>query len=685
MACFKCGFAIEKPEPTAYTDGLRPPTQVSESNANLLDNKWLLVEQIGAGGMGTVWLAKDTVLDRKVAVKVLSESLATLPEYIERFEREARVMASLDHPNIVTLFAVGRRGKQPYMVMKFLDGAPLNKYLHPRLPPVEALPLFRQMADGLAAMHARNILHRDLKPANLFVSPSGHLTILDLGIARQVGSTLTKTGIMFGTPAYMSPEQIAGDKGLDPRTDIYSAGAVLFEMLTGRTPFHSEEEHSLLLMHIQQPPPDASQLYPDIPRALGIALQRALSKRPQDRFSSITEFYDAVAAALGARPLRGLAARTDADKDKGTKELKPDADAPKDTEPSQPSPFAAKRSPSSPNLPKRTSSADKLKPVPQAQPDFDKTPFEATPIPPDLLANKGSESTVIGPAPTAPPPKRSSSSPSVVIAPDAATPKAEPAPLALQATRKRKAVTGENEPIAAPMPLGLRVLTGIAVTVFVLLAGYFMARVISQTPKDPEPQQPVKGAVVLKQADDTPKVVAPKIDVPLELAKDARTVDVPVNPQAIDPTKVGAQTSLLEQKLEDEAAGITTNSDGSSRPPPPNQLRKPGSGELRITATYKGFPAAATVFLNKKLAGKTPLYLHAKSGVYAVKLLYPNVKPVEIELVADTSKGQDFEMELAAPDESAALDKAKKQAAAEKYQRDHRDEHASDSDDSASE
>lgn len=643
MACFKCGNAVEAREPTAYTDGLRPPTQVSQSNANLLDDKWLLVEKIGAGGMGTVWLAKDTVLDRKVAVKILSESLATLPEYIERFEREARVMASLDHPNLITLFAVGRRANQPYMVMKFLDGQPLAKLLNPRLTPAMALPLFRQMCDGLQAMHARHILHRDVKPANLFVSPTGHLTVLDLGIARQVGSTLTKTGIMFGTPAYMSPEQIAGDKTLDSRTDIYSAGAVLYEMLTGRTPFEADEEHSLLLAHIQQPPPDASQTQPDVPRALSIAIQRALSKRPADRFTNITEFYDAVAASLGAAPLKPDFAPKQGGTEKGTRELVPrpddDENEPsttpalyvqaRDTVPGQPTPVPVPvRRPSNPAALRAQKAAAASGPNAAYRGSSGANP-----------ALKGSGAARTRSKEDHP----SQGTQEPPIAPDAPTPKGHEAPIDLQVTRPGRQALQLPLPPPSGMHLGPRILIGAAVTAFVLLAGYFMLRVIAATPAEDQKAVLIPGKIVLKQADDTPVMPRRVEDAMPPMQETLKTVDG----NAADLAKmnnVGAQASVI--KTDEELAREDGSSSKSSRPPPSRNLRKSGGGELRLTATYNGLPIAATVFLAGKMKGKTPIFLRMSTGVYKLKLLYPNVDPVEIEMLFDTKKGHDFEMEL---------------------------------------
>lgn len=644
VACFKCGNAVEVREPTAYTDGIRPPTQVSSSNANLLDNKWLLVEQIGAGGMGTVWSAKDTTLDRKVAVKILSESLASLPEYIERFEREARVMASVDHQNLITLFAVGRRGNQPYMVMKFLDGQPLNKLLNPRLSPTEALPLFRQMCDGLSAMHARNILHRDIKPANLFVSPTGHLTVLDLGIARQVGSTLTKTGIMFGTPAYMSPEQIAGEKALDRRVDIYAAGAVLYEMLTGHTPFEADEEHSLLLAHIQQPPPDASQLFPDIPRGLAIAIQRALSKRPADRFSEITELYDAVAASLGQAPLKPqFAPRADApagptrplvpkpDEDDDELKTTPAMQQQLDTEPGRPAlavdpDITPKGRPSSPAL---------QKPRTPSNPAFPKTGGKSGSNP--VYAKTG------GPSGSNPA-YRKSSKPEVAAvppppaAPDAPTPKGAPAPVDLQATRARKAISG-----LPPMHLGPRILIGAGVTAFVLMCGYFMLKVIAETPVDEKPVVVSGKTLVLKTAEDTPPPPKQMLEASPPLADSLKTVDG----TTVDLAKlnaVGAQASVI--KTEEELAKLNAKEEKTRGAPAASSLRRAGSGELRITTTYAGKPVSAIVYVGRKLVGKTPLFMRARTGIYKLKVVYGDLKPVKLDYIVSSAKGQELEMEL---------------------------------------
>jgi serine/threonine protein kinase len=264
--------------------------------AQLLDGRWVLDRVLGKGGMGTVWLAHDIDLDRKVAVKVLAPNLASDAELLARFEREARMMGRLDHPNLVPVYSIGRRKGSPFIVMKHLEGLTLLDHLaqRGRLTPAQVLALVRQLCAGLQFMHQRDVVHRDIKPANIFIAPDGHLTLLDLGVARDSHSTMTSAGTMVGTPRYMAPEQVVG-KRVDHRADLYSLAALTYELVTNEPVFHGESEHSVMKAHLASPPPDAAQVS-GVSAALGAVLARGLSKKPESRFQSASEFLTALVA-----------------------------------------------------------------------------------------------------------------------------------------------------------------------------------------------------------------------------------------------------------------------------------------------------------------------------------------------------------------------------------------------------
>src|SRR5438034_176055 len=204
--------------------------------------RYHILKKLGAGGMGVVYLAEDTRLSRRVALKVPHFSAADAPQVIERFYREARVAAGIDHPHICPVYDVGEIDGILYLTMPFIEGTPLTHQVDSDnpLPAAEAARLVRRLALAVAAMHEQGVIHRDLKPGNVLLRPSGEAVIMDFGLARSLSGTgrLTATGAVVGTPAYMSPEQIMGRQTeLGPTTDVYSLGVILFELLTGTLPF----------------------------------------------------------------------------------------------------------------------------------------------------------------------------------------------------------------------------------------------------------------------------------------------------------------------------------------------------------------------------------------------------------------------------------------------------------------
>ncbi|MGC4114854.1 MAG: serine/threonine-protein kinase [Myxococcales bacterium] len=280
-----------------------PPVRVGD----LFEGKWRIESKLGAGGMGSVFLAHDLALDRKVAIKVLARELSADAAFVERFEREARLTAKLEHPNVVPVYAVGRQGGRPFMVMKKLDGDTLAYKLQAegKIYPAAAQDYFRQLCAGLAHIHAHGCVHRDIKAGNIIIGPSGHATILDFGVLRDPNSAgNTQAGMMLGTPRYMSPEQARGATGVDHRADLYALGVLLFECLLGRPPFEATTDLAVIHKHAQEPAPNIVALDPTLPPALGPLLQRALAKAPEARFQTAEEFAGALDAALvGDQPI----------------------------------------------------------------------------------------------------------------------------------------------------------------------------------------------------------------------------------------------------------------------------------------------------------------------------------------------------------------------------------------------
>jgi len=271
-----------------------------------------IVGQIGAGGMGEVFRAKDTKLGREVAIKVLPEGFAEDPDRLRRFQHEARTLASLSHPNVMQVFAAGEHEGAPYLVMELLEGETLRERLRGKaIPPKRAAELARDVANGLAAAHAKGILHRDLKPENIFLTKDGRVKVLDFGLAkthgtvsgskietRTVSTALSEPGHVVGTSGYMSPEQVRGEP-LDARSDLFSLGVVLWEMVTGARPF--QRDSSLETMHaiLKDDPPELDASL-KVPPALERILHTCLAKAPEGRFHSAHDLAFALEGVSGA-------------------------------------------------------------------------------------------------------------------------------------------------------------------------------------------------------------------------------------------------------------------------------------------------------------------------------------------------------------------------------------------------
>src|SRR6266545_3300908 len=271
-----------------------------------LGNSYTVEGEIGRGGMGVVYNARDERLKRQVAIKVLPPELAFREEIRIRFLREAETAARLSHPNIVPIHAVGEGPDGlVYFVMMFVDGESLAAKLkrRGRLPPDEARRIMQETADALGAAHAVGIIHRDVKPDNILLEGSrGRVVVTDFGIAKALssttgGATLTGTGVAIGTPHYMSPEQAAGDREIDGRSDIYSLGVVAYQMLVGELPFHAPTVPGILMKHITERAPLISDKRPDIPDDLAACVMRCLEKDPEARWPTA----DALRRALESR------------------------------------------------------------------------------------------------------------------------------------------------------------------------------------------------------------------------------------------------------------------------------------------------------------------------------------------------------------------------------------------------
>jgi len=270
-----------------------------------LADRYALEREIGRGGMATVWLAQDVKHHRKVAVKVLDPELAqTLGA--GRFLREVETAANLQHPHILPLHDSGEADGFLYYVMPYVEGESLRDRLNreKQLPVDDALQISREVADALSYAHAHGVIHRDVKPENILLA-AGHAVVADFGIARAVdqagGGALTGTGMAVGTPAYMSPEQAAGSREMDGRSDLYSLGCVLYEMLAGHPPFTGPTAERLLLQHLTVEPPNITAIRPAVPAQVAATLERALAKTPADRFNPVAQF----AEALGSRGFTG--------------------------------------------------------------------------------------------------------------------------------------------------------------------------------------------------------------------------------------------------------------------------------------------------------------------------------------------------------------------------------------------
>jgi serine/threonine protein kinase len=275
-------------------DDLKSPRIAAIEEA--LGGKYKIIDKIGTGGFGEVYLGEHQQLRRKVAIKILAQNLAGQSDVVKRFEREARAAATLSHPNIIDIYDVGDNGDIYYFVMKYIDGETLSERMarDKTISPGEAIHIVKQVADALDYAHDHEIIHRDIKPANIMLDEYGKPVLMDFGVARvQFEANLTKTGTLMGTPHYLPPELPLG-KRVDGRSDIYSLGILLYEMLCGRPPFHDENSVALIFKHINDAPDPLNEIVPELAPELCMIVHKMIEKLPENRYQTAGEVVDAL-------------------------------------------------------------------------------------------------------------------------------------------------------------------------------------------------------------------------------------------------------------------------------------------------------------------------------------------------------------------------------------------------------
>ena len=290
--CSNCGTPTEELSHVCPAD---PTDELKERLARTLTGRYEIIRLLGRGGMAVVFLAQDLVLEREVAIKVLPPDMSHDTKLIPRFQQEARTAARLDHPNIIPIYRVESEAGLNYIVMKYVNGRPLDQVLDDGpLSVAQARRVLREAALALGHAHQRKVVHRDVKPANIMLEADGRVVLTDFGISKaaQGSSELTGTGAIIGTPHYMAPEQAKGLE-VDGRADQYALAIVGHQLLTGKVPFDGTA-HSILYKQVFEPPPPVIQVRPDTPKDLSRALERALSKDPEHRFPSMEDFAAAI-------------------------------------------------------------------------------------------------------------------------------------------------------------------------------------------------------------------------------------------------------------------------------------------------------------------------------------------------------------------------------------------------------
>ncbi len=272
----------------------------------VLSGRYRLEAKLGSGGMSTVYLARDQTLDRPVAVKVMHREMSEQADQLERFRQEARSVAKFSHPNVVSVIDAGEDGGHPYIVFEYVEGETLKQRIsrNGALDPQEAIAYAIEIARGLSVAHARQMVHRDIKPQNILIDAEGRAKLTDFGISRQLEQDgMTATGRVLGTTDYVAPEQAMGRK-VDPRTDIYSLGVVLYEMLVGQVPFAADSQVGVAMKHVNEELPDVQRRRPDVSAAVALVVERSTAKDPGERYQEVGEMIDDLSTALEVEAAR---------------------------------------------------------------------------------------------------------------------------------------------------------------------------------------------------------------------------------------------------------------------------------------------------------------------------------------------------------------------------------------------
>jgi serine/threonine-protein kinase len=272
----------------------------------VLSGRYRLEAKLGSGGMSTVYLARDETLDRPVAVKVMHREMSEQPDQLERFRQEARAVAKLTNPNVVSVIDAGEDEGHPYIVFEYVKGETLKQRISRvgALDTQEALAYAIEIAHGLSVAHARQMVHRDIKPQNVLIDEEGRAKLTDFGISRQLEQDgMTATGRVLGTTDYVAPEQAMG-RGVDPRSDIYSLGVVLYEMLVGQVPFHADSQVGVAMKHVNEDLPDVQRRRPEVSAAAALVVERSTAKNPDERYQKIGEMIDDLETALEVEAAR---------------------------------------------------------------------------------------------------------------------------------------------------------------------------------------------------------------------------------------------------------------------------------------------------------------------------------------------------------------------------------------------
>jgi eukaryotic-like serine/threonine-protein kinase len=272
----------------------------------VLSGRYKLEAKLGSGGMSTVYLANDGTLDRAVAVKVMHREMSEQPDQLERFRQEARAVAKISHPNVVAVIDAGEDSGHPYIVFEYVEGETLKQRIARlgALDTQEAMAYAIEIARGLTVAHARNMVHRDIKPQNVLIDAEGRAKLTDFGISRQLEQDgMTATGRVLGTTDYVAPEQAMGHP-VDIRSDIYSLGVVLYEMLVGQVPFHADSQVGVAMKHVNEELPDVQQRRPELSAAAALVVERATAKDPAERYQEVGEMIDDLSTALEVEAAR---------------------------------------------------------------------------------------------------------------------------------------------------------------------------------------------------------------------------------------------------------------------------------------------------------------------------------------------------------------------------------------------